>query len=213
LNLSLNKFSPRNIFLNSFRLYFFMVSGKTFDEIDSAKEKENVRLVEAVFFVSGRFLNMQELVSLSDLNPMVIADVLAKLKERYEKVDSALEIVEKNGLWKMDVRSEYTGIINKLATGSVEFTSAEQETLAIIAFKQPMKQSVIIKIRGNKAYDHIKKFVDLNLIRKKKEGHTYELTLSDEFYDYFKVDLDNPLQKEMFFEEDSDDEKGGNSNA
>ena len=179
-----------------------MVSGKTFEEIENTKEKENVKLIEAIFFVSGRFLKMAELVTLSDLNPMVISEALSKLKEKYEKTDSALEIVEKNGLWKMDVRSEYVNIINKLATGSVEFTNAEQETLAIIAFKQPMKQSVLIKIRGNKAYDHIKKFVDLNLIRKKKEGHTHELNLTEEFYDYFKVDFDNPLKKDVIFEDE-----------
>ena len=73
-------------------------------------------------------------------------------------------------MWKMDVKKEYSNIINKLATGSSEFSKAEQETLAIIAFKQPIKQSVIIKIRGNKAYDHIKKFAELDLVKKKKQG-------------------------------------------
>ena len=111
-------------------------------------------------------------------------------------VKQAMEIIEKNGLWKMDVRQEYSYIINKLATGSAEFSKAEQETLAIIAYKQPIKQSVIIKIRGNKAYDHIKKFVELNLLKKKKVGHTHELSLNDDFYDYFNIDdPDNPLKK------------------
>jgi chromosome segregation and condensation protein ScpB len=73
------------------------------------------------------------------------------------------------------------------AGGKSEFSKAEQETLGIIAFKQPIKQSVIIKIRGNKAYEHIQKFVDLNLIIKKKTGHTNELSLSDDFYDYFTL--------------------------
>jgi chromosome segregation and condensation protein ScpB len=50
-----------------------------------------------------------------------------------------------------------------------------------------MKQSVVIKIRGNKAYEHIKKFVDLNLLHKKKLGHTAELSLTDQFYEYFHV--------------------------
>ncbi|MCW8965586.1 MAG: SMC-Scp complex subunit ScpB, partial [Candidatus Pacearchaeota archaeon] len=116
-------------------------------------------------------------------------------KEKYEKGESAIEIVEKNNLWKMDVRQEYVYLINKLATGSSEFTKAEQETLAIIAFKQPIKQSVIIKIRGNKAYDHIKKFSDLGLIKRRKEGHTNILSLSDEFYDYFGVDENSALKK------------------
>lgn len=172
------------------------VSSKTLDELDSAKEKEALRKVEAILFVSGRFLGMLELVSLSELNPIVIQEMIEKLKENYEKNDSALEIVEKNNLWKMDVRREHTDIINKLATGSSEFSKAEQETLAIIAFKQPIKQSVIVKIRGNKAYDHIKRFAELNLIKKKKQGHTNILSLSDDFYDYFNVaDLENPLKE------------------
>lgn len=174
------------------------VSAETAEEIDEAKEKEDLKKLEAVFFVSGRFLNMQELISLSDLNPIIINELIDKLKEKYEQQESAMEIVEKNGLWKMDVRQEYSGIINKLATGSSEFSKAEQETLAIIAFKQPIKQSVVIKIRGNKAYEHVKKFSELNLIKKKKEGHTNILSLSEEFYDYFNVaDSESGLRESL----------------
>lgn len=164
-----------------------VTSSLTIDEIDEAKEREDLRILEAVFFVSGRFLNIQELISLSDLNPIIIKDLIEKLKEKYDGDDSALEIVEKNGLWKMDVKPDYEYLVNKLATGSSEFTKAEQETLAIIAFKHPIKQSVIVKIRGNKSYDHIKKFANLGLIKKKKMGHTHELSLSDDFYDYFNI--------------------------
>ena len=163
------------------------ISSKTIEEIEEGDEKENLKKLEAVFFVSGRYLSMQDLISLSDLNPLILKELIEKLREKYDKSESAIEIIEKNGLWKMDVRQEYSYIINKLATGSSEFTKAEQETLAIIAFKQPIKQSVIIKIRGNKAYDHIKKFTDIGLIKKKKIGHTHELSLSDEFYDYFNM--------------------------
>ncbi|MFH1607701.1 MAG: SMC-Scp complex subunit ScpB [archaeon] len=172
------------------------ITGKTIKEIDESKELENLKKLEAVFFVSGRFLNMQELISLTDFNPIVIRGFIEKLKEKYEKIDSVIEIVEKSEMWKMDVSKEYSHIINKLATGKSEFSKAEQKTLAIIAFKQPIKQSVIIKIRGNKAYDHIKKFAELNLIRKKKMGHTNELSLSDEFYDYFGVEEGEKVLKE-----------------
>ncbi|VVB82152.1 Segregation and condensation protein B [uncultured archaeon] len=160
-------------------------TSKTIEEIDEAREKEDLKKLEAVFFVSGRFLNMQELILQTDLNPIIIEELIEKLQEKYEKEDSSIEIVKKNGLWKMDVRPEYYNVINKLASGKSEFTKAEQETLGIIAYKQPIKQSVIIKIRGNKAYDHVKKFVDLGLVKKKKIGHTNELSLSEDFYDYF----------------------------
>lgn len=173
-----------------------VISSKTIDEIDEAKEREDLKTLEAVFFVSGRFLTMQELISLSDLNPVIIKELVEKLKEKYDKEDFAIEIIEKNGMWKMDVKPEYSGIINKLATGSSEFSKAEQETLAIVAFKQPIKQSVIVKIRGNKAYDHLKKFSDLGLIKKKRLGHTHELSLSDDFYDYFNLEGSGSVEGE-----------------
>lgn len=169
------------------------ISSKTLDEIDETNEKENLKKLEAIFFVSGRFLNMQELISFSDLNPVIIQDLIEKLKEKYDKNDSAIEIVEKSNMWKMDVKNEFSYIINKFATGTSEFSKAEQETLAIIAFKQPMKQSVLIKVRGNKAYDHVKKFTELGLVKKKKTGHTHELSLSDDFYDYFSINEDKEI--------------------
>jgi segregation and condensation protein B len=180
----------------------------TLEELEESKERENLKLLEAVFFISGRYLSMPELVSLSDLNPLLLRELIEKLKDKYEKDDSAFEIIEKNGMWKMDVSAEYSHIINKLATGSSEFTKAEQETLAIIAFKQPIKQSVIIKIRGNKAYDHVKKFDDLGLVRRKKVGHTHELSLSEDFYDYFNVNEG----REGNDESEDEEEKNGDIN-
>lgn len=174
-----------------------MQTKKTTEELDEIGERENLKKLEAVFFISGRFLNMSELISLTDLNPIIIRELIEKLKEKYDNDNSAIEIIDKNGFWKMSVKQEYSHIINKLATGQSEFSKAEQESLAIIAYKQPIKQSVLVKIRGNKAYEHIKKFQDLNLIKKKKTGHTYELSVGDDFSDYFSLDEDNKLQESL----------------
>lgn len=178
------------------------VTSQTLQEINESSREQRLKHLEAVLFVSGKFLSMQELISLTDFPPFEITELLGELRERYDKMDSALEIVQKETLWKMDVRPEYTTIIQRLATGSAEFSKAEQGTLALIAYKQPIKQSVVIKIRGNKAYDHIKKFGSLSLIKKKREGHTHILSLSDEFYDYFNVSRDSkPLTPEEFSED------------
>lgn len=155
------------------------------DTLERERELELVRKVEAALFISGRFLSLKELVTLTDINPILLRKILDDLNDRYK--ESALEIVNRGELWKMDVSEEYVGMVNKLATGSSEFSKAEQETLAIIAYKQPLKQSVLVKIRGNKSYDHIAKFVSLGLVTKKRLGHTAELALSDSFYEYFNV--------------------------
>lgn len=177
-----------------------MVSSKTLKDIEDSQEAYSLKVVEAVLFVSGKFISLQEIVSLTDLNPIIIREVIEKLRKKYNRDDSAIEVIERDNLYKMDLKQEFHFLINKLAGGSSEFSKAEQETLAIIAYKQPIRQSVIIKIRGNKAYDHVKKFVQLGLIKSKKEGHTNILSLSDEFYDYFNVSSseENPLKAESF---------------
>ncbi|MFA5992659.1 MAG: SMC-Scp complex subunit ScpB [Candidatus Pacearchaeota archaeon] len=163
-----------------------ILTKETIEDLDNSRDIENMKKVEAALFIAGKFLSTQELVALTDLNPILLDQVLEKLLERYDET-SAIEIVHKGELWKMDVKQDYIDIVNRMATGNNEFTRAEQETLAIIAHKQPITQSKIIHTRGNKAYDHIRKFTQLGLIKSKKKGRTYELSLSDEFYNYFNV--------------------------
>mgnify|MGYP001608581447 CR=1 FL=1 len=169
------------------------VSEKNVEELDTEIEKENAKKIEAALFISGRFMSVKELITVTDINPILIKKIISDLKDKYK--ESGLNIIEKDNSWKMDVSQDHVWMVNRLATGSSEFTKAEQQTLAIIAYKHPIKQSVIIKIRGNKAYDHIKKFVDINLINKKKTGHTSELSLSDKFYEYFSLTEGDKLEE------------------
>jgi len=188
-------------------------SSETIEELDEASEIANLKKVEAALFLSARFLKLQDLVMLTDINPLMVRELIEKLIEKYNSDKSAIEIVVKEDMWKMDVGEEYVNMVNKLATGSAEFTKAEQETLAVIAYKQPVKQSVIIKIRGNKAYDHIKHFIEIGLVQAKKAGRTKELRLSDDFYEYFHLQKKGDGSTELVIEStnevvaDIDDDK------
>ena len=163
------------------------ITAETAQELDESNEVDNMKKVEAALFLSARYLTLQDLVMLTDINPLMIRELIDKLIERYNSDQSSIEIVVKEDMWKMDVGQEYVNMVNKLATGSAEFSKTEQETLAVIAYKQPVKQSVIIKIRGNKSYDHIKHFIEIGLVQAKKAGRTKELKLSDDFFEYFHL--------------------------
>jgi segregation and condensation protein B len=172
------------------------LTSKSQDELDKSENIKNLKKLEAALFISGRFLSIQELISLTDINPILLRELIEQLQEKYNNDESAIEILEQGNKWKMDVKQEYRDIVNRLATGSAEFSKAEQETLAVIAYKQPVKQSVIVKIRGNKAYDHIKNFINMSLLNYKKLGHTKELRLSEDFYDYFNIQKGkNPIKR------------------
>jgi len=170
------------------------ISQRNVEELDSEIELENSKKIEAALFLSGRFMTIQELITLTDVNPIILRKILSDLQDKYK--ESGINIIQRENSWKMDVLDNLTWMINRLATGSSEFTKAEQETLAIIAYKQPVKQSVIVKIRGNKAYEHIKKLADIGLLNKKRIGHTSELTLTEKFHEYFNLDKTRKLEKQ-----------------
>ncbi len=160
-----------------------ILSKESLEAIDLEADYENTKKIEAALFISGRFMTLQELVALTDVNPILLKKILSDLQDKYRS--AGINVLQRDNSFKMDVAENLAWMVNRLATGTSEFTKAEQETLAMIAYKQPMKQSVVIKIRGNKAYDHIKKFADLGLIHKKRLGHTSELSLTDQFHEYF----------------------------
>lgn len=159
---------------------------------ESINEKQLMQKIEAALFLSANYLDVDQLVRVTNVNPLMVKEMVDKLMEKYNKEDSSIMInkreVEGKPVYKMDVKKEFHNLVNKMVTGEAEFTKSEQETLAIIAYKQPIKQSSIVRIRSNKAYDHIKHFISTGLVKSKRLGRTYELSLSEDFYNYFNLD-------------------------
>ena len=68
-----------------------MVSSKTLKDIEDSQEVYSLKVVEAVLFVSGKFISLQEIVSLTDLNPIIIREVIEKLKKKYKNAQKLQE--------------------------------------------------------------------------------------------------------------------------
>ena len=152
--------------------------------------------VEAVLFTTGRFISLEELSKMCGIASMgYLKEVLENLKKDYETKNSALEIIEQGDRWKLNIRKNYLYLTENLLTDS-ELDKPPQETLAVIAYKNPASQSEIIKIRGNGAYDHIKILKELDFITSDPMGRTRVLKLSNKFYDYFDV-VENQLRSKM----------------
>lgn len=167
--------------------------------------------VEAILFTTGRLLDIEELSELSELaSKGYLKDLLKQLQEEYNKRDCSLEIIEENGKWRLNVKKEYLYLTEKLLT-SAELDKPVQQTLAVIAYKQPCVQSDVIDIRGNKAYDHITILKDNGFITSEKFGRTRLLKLTSKFYDYFDVVQDK--LKAKFEEIENAEPKSGEEDA
>ncbi len=152
--------------------------------------------IEAVLFTTGRFLSLEELSKLCGITSVgYLKEVLQELKKNYELKDSALEVLEQEDRWRLNIRKNYLYLTQSLLTDS-ELDKPTQETLAVIAYKNPASQSEIIKIRGNTAYDHIKILKEYGFIISEPMGRTRILKLASKFYDYFDI-VENQLRNKI----------------
>ena len=118
-----------------------------------------------------------------------LKELLEGLKKDYETRDGSLEIISQGEKWKINIRKEYLHLTENLLTDA-ELDRPTQETLAVIAYKNPAQQHEIIKIRGNKAYDHIGILKELDFVTSEPSGRSRLLKLTQKFYDYFDVVAD-----------------------
>lgn len=141
--------------------------------------------IEAILFITGRFMSIEEIAKACNIGSVgLVKETLESLKNEYDQKESPLTIFEKDGLYKLNVKKEYGELANKLVS-SAEFDSPTAKTLAVIAYKQPIFQAEVIKIRGNKAYDHVKQLLESSLITSEKSGRTRILKITPRFYEYF----------------------------
>ncbi len=151
--------------------------------------------LEALLFSSGRKMGIEELSKLSNANPADIQNSLTELKKEYDEKDSSVMLVNEGNSWKLTVREQFLQLVQKIVT-ETELSKTVTETLAVIAFKYPIKQSDLIKIRTNKAYDHLKELQEMGYITRQKHGRTYLIKLTQKFFEYF--DLPKEKLKEHF---------------
>ena len=157
------------------------------------QRQEDKKKVEAVLFTTGKFMAIEEISNGAGIgSPGYVKELLEELRKEYEAKDSAMYVQDVEGKFKLNIKKEYGHIANKLVA-TTEMDNSTTKTLAVIAYKDPAFQSDIIKIRGNKAYEHIKKFAEMGLVNKKKIGHTAELTLTEQFHEYFNVNKGDEL--------------------
>ncbi len=157
--------------------------------------------VEAVLFTTGRFVDLEELARLCNIGSVgLVKQALEELKQDYENKNSALEILEENNKFKLNIKKQYLHLTSSLLNDT-ELDKPTQETLALIAYKNPALQSEIIKMRSNTAYEHIKRLKDNEFILAEKKGRTFLLKLTPKFYDYFDV-VEGALKEKLILNQD-----------
>lgn len=150
---------------------------------------EKEKIIEAALFMSPKPISLDELKNICLAESRIQTKALIEeLIHFYKNRKTALEIVELPIGYQMRVKEEYEDEVSHLATDSM-FNKGVMKTLALIAYKQPIEQSLVVKYRNNKAYDHLKVLFENGFIKKEPKGRTYILSTTTKFIEYFGKDF------------------------
>ncbi len=152
-------------------------------------------LVEAALFVASSNLSVEKIAKvIGDLDVKGVKDVCDQLVEEYKNRGGGIEVYKSGKTYGMRIKPSYEDIVTALIP-ETEMPKAMLRTLAMIAYEQPIKQSYIVKIRGNRVYHYLKKLEDDEFIERKDGGHTKILTTTPKFTKYFRINDAKELVK------------------
>lgn len=158
-------------------------------------------LVEAVFYLEGEPLNTEAIARITDLSKEVVAEVLTRLKERYEAKDSGIELEQISGGWVITPKKELWSFLRDRYGKKNEgkLSRAAMETLSIIAYSQPITRGEIEAIRGVSADNMIRLLAERSLIKEvgKKDipGKPAQYGTTKEFLKFFRLNSIADLPK------------------
>ncbi|MCX6815934.1 MAG: SMC-Scp complex subunit ScpB [Candidatus Aenigmarchaeota archaeon] len=161
-------------------------------------DEKKLALLEAVLFTTNDPLPIEKLSKYVRSNKERIEEMLKFLRERYAKEDSGIMLSDIGG-YRLMVKSEFLENVSDL-TPHADLSRGLLRVLAIIAYHEPIKQSDIVKVIGNRTYEYVKDLVGRGLIKLEKKSRTRIITTTPQFEEYFgtkKESLKQEFKKEI----------------
>ena len=132
--------------------------------VENLKKQESV--VESVLFTMGQSVEIRQLAAALESDEETAIQAVERLKEKYDKRKAGMQIVRLDDSYQMCSRTDYyEHLIRVAATPKKQVLSdVVMETLAIIAYKQPVTKADIEKIRGVKSDHAVNRLVEYDLV-------------------------------------------------
>lgn len=148
--------------------------------------------IEGILFLENKPVSIDHLSKLSGISKKLIGNIISDINDKFQKVNSVLTIVKNdNGFFHLTVSQKFYNYFSQFydTRKKIKLSKPALETLAIIAYKQPITRAEIEKIRGVHV-GHILRFLlehDLITIRGRKNvpGRPSLFVTTDNFLKVF----------------------------
>ncbi len=150
------------------------------------------RIIETLLFITDRPLSAPKVNQVAEIGDLALTrDIIKEIQSDYVNAGSAVQIIEIGGGFQMSTKPEYGRWVRKLYNEkmSARLSPAALETLAIIAYKQPVTRAEIEVIRGVDISGPLEKLLDRGLVkiagRKEVAGRPLVYATTEQFLRVF----------------------------
>ena len=155
--------------------------------------KERVGIVEAILFVTGNAVETREIARVLDITDAELEETLDALESGYDFDRRGLRLLRFGAHVQLATRPDYAPYVEKLLqpVQKQSLSQAVMETLAVIAYRQPVTKAEIEQIRGVKCDYSVQSLVSKGLIeevgRKETLGRPILYGTTDAFLRHFCI--------------------------
>jgi segregation and condensation protein B len=164
--------------------------------------KKEKRIIESILFSTNKPISIKKIKENTGFSTRIIKDSLKDLINDYtinRKNETSMEIVKAGDKYIMQLKKGY--IEPSISVSKPEIKYDILKTLSLIAFHQPLKQSNLRRMAGQKIYDHVDELVSMKIVNTKKHGTTEILTTTKLFPEYFGIDSTKPEEIRKYLAE------------
>ena len=181
-------------------------------QIPFMEDLQKVRLksaIEALLFASGDPLSLSDIATHLEEKSKLIEAVIHEMMEEYERPERGIKMICIKGSYQLVTKAENADHIQKLLKKNKRqsLSQASIESLAIIAYKQPITRIDIDEIRGVKSESALQRLVERELIKEvgrlEVPGRPILYGTTEEFLRQFELkDLNQLPSLDLFGQED-----------
>jgi segregation and condensation protein B len=142
--------------------------------------------IEAILYLKAQPLTLAEITEYAGGDRPQVEDALMDLMADYAQRQSALEVIETEAGYGLQLRDAFRDLVQTLVPADLGVGA--MRTLAAIALKGPITQTDLVDLRGSGAYPQVQELVERGFVGKRRNGRSYLLQVTPQFYQYFEVD-------------------------
>ncbi|MFL0196524.1 SMC-Scp complex subunit ScpB [Clostridium sp. WILCCON 0269] len=163
-------------------------------EGESLSKDSYYSIIESLLFVSGEPLSLKQIASIINCSIEFTRDLISEMGIDYKKYCRGIKILNSNDKYSLVTKSENSTYVEKLLGNNSRqsLSRASLETLAIIAYMQPVTRIDIDEIRGVKSERAIMTLIERELIKESGRlsvpGRPILYITTEEFLKYFGLE-------------------------